>query len=286
MSNFNRLVLPSVLALSLLATVGCGHRVPNTPKPSESPPASPTAGPGPAPTAAPTAAPTPPPGPAPTAAPTAAPTQAPATPNPEPTKPPPAPNPALEKFWGQLGEAGFKDKAAVTAELVKTANLKITGWSKGKMETPDKNVEAMFALTKAMFAKPPADPKEYAGRSMAFAQQPLDKCVLFIDLKASAEHKNLFVLKHDPVSKQIVGINEKDLEYNPGISAQSVVRSYADVEGKIFFYAEETGKFLDPARFVQVPPEALNPPKEGVQAMSFGSPYLARSVAPAYPYRR
>lgn len=281
MSNLNRLVLPAVLASTLLAGVGC-HRVPTvTPSPSASAPASPPAAPPVtepppvtppvtppvAPTAAPTEPPPPPVTPPVAPPPTAAPTPAPVN-SPPPASPPPAANPDVDKFWDQLGKAGFTDKAAISAELIKTVNLKITGWSKGKAETPDANVEQMFALTKAMFAKPPADPKEYAGRSMAFATAPFDSCVLLVDLKASTEHKNIYALRYDPNSKQIVGINEKDLEYNPGISAQAVVRSYADIEGKIFFYAEETGKFLDPARFVPVPAAILAPPKQGVQTMS------------------
>lgn len=161
-------------------------------------------------------------------------------------------------------------------------NLKITGWSKGKAETPDQNVELMFNMTKGMFAKPPAEPAEYAARSMAFATQPIDGCALLVDLKASTEHKNLFVLKHDPGSKQIVGINEKDLSYDPGISAMTAVRRLdGAVEGKIFFYAEENGKFLDPARFVLVPPDVLKP--AAVQALRARSSYQAYQ---AYPYRR
>lgn len=281
MSNLNRFVLPAVLASTLLAGVGC-HRVPATPSPSASAPAStPPATTPPASTppvtepppvtppasTAPTAAPTQPPPPPVTPPPNTAPTAAPVSSAP-PASQPPATNPDVDKFWDQLGKAGFTDKAAISAELIKTVNLKITGWSKGKTETPDANVEQMFALTKTMFAKPPADPKEYAGRSMAFATAPFDSCVLLVDLKASTEHKNIYALRYDPNSKQIVGINEKDMEYNPGISAQSVVRSYADIEGKIFFYAEETGKFLDPARFVPVPAAILAPPKQGVQTMS------------------
>lgn len=304
MSKLNRFVLTSICAVALLGSVGCGRRLPATPdaEPSAQPGAPTTPDQPPAPQ---------PPGPAPTTAPPA-PDQPPAPqppapqpPGPAPTTPPPAPdqppvppdqppapvnpgNPAVEKFWAQLGEAGFTDQAAITAELKKTAALKITGWSKGKFETPDQNVEEMFKITAAMFVKPAADPAEYAARSMAFAQQPLDGCTLFVDLKASAEHKNIYVLKHDPGSKQIVGINEKDIEYNPGISAMNAVRRLdGAVEGKIFFYGEENGKFLDPARFVAIPPEVINPAAAGaIQAMrarTAVTQYQARSV---YPYRR
>ncbi|HEY9843920.1 MAG TPA: hypothetical protein V6D23_25845 [Candidatus Obscuribacterales bacterium] len=288
MSNLNRLVLTSVFALSLLSSVGCGRRLP-TPEPTASASGEPSA----APTDAPPPPQPPPPGPAPTTQPPPPgppppnpPPPGPDNPPPPPDQPPPPPsNPAVEKFWAQLGAAGFTDKAAVTGELVKTLGLKVTGWSKGKLETPDQNVEQMFTITKGLFAKPPADPAEYAARSMAFAQLPVDGCTLFVDLKASTEHKNLFVLKHDPTSKQILGFNEKDLAYDPGISAMTAVRRFDGAEGKIFFYGEENGKFLDPARFVAVPPDVLKPQQQ-VQAMAYRAPlYQARSVVP-YPYRR
>lgn len=272
MSNLRRLFLTSVCAFALSNTVACNRLpLPNEPQPSAAPsdaPAPPAPGPGtpaPAPTQAPPAPNQPPAQPP---APNQPPAQPPAPDQPpaQPPVQPPAGNPALEKFWAQLGQAGFADQAVVAAELQKTAALKITGWSKGKAETPDQNVEAMFKITQGLFAKPPADPAEYAARSMAFATQPLDGCILLIDLKASAEHKNLFVLKHDPTSKQIVGINEKDLDYAPSISAMSAVRRLDGApEGKIFFYGEENGKFLDPARFVPVPGDLLKP--ASVEAM-------------------
>lgn len=281
---YARLVLVSLFSFSVLSNVACGRRLPNQDKPpgTEEPgaPAEPGTPPAPptdpvlppAPPAPPTdpvlppAPPAPPTDPVAPPAPPAPPTDPGAPPAP-PTDPgaPPAPpsNPAIDAFFAEMGKAGFSDAALVKAELQKTVNLKVTGWSKGKAETPDLNVEGMFNATKALFKTPPANPKEYFERSMAFAQQP-GNCTFFVDLKVSAERKDLYVMKFDPASKQILGINEKDLDYVvPEISAMSarntVLRRLNAVEGKVFFYGEEQGKFLDPARFIPVPAEVLNP---------------------------
>ncbi|MBT9546022.1 MAG: hypothetical protein IV090_11585 [Candidatus Sericytochromatia bacterium] len=284
---YARLVLVSLFSFSVLSNVACGRRLPNQDKPpgTEEPGAPAEPGTPPAPPAPPTdpvlppAPPAPPtdPGtpPAPPAPPTdpgtppapPAPPTNPGNPPAPPTDPgaPPAPpsNPAIDAFFAEMAKAGFSDAALVKAELQKTVSLKVTGWSKGKAETPDLNVEAMFNATKALFKTPPANPKEYFERSMAFAQQP-GNCTFFVDLKVSAERKDLYVMKFDPASKQILGINEKDLDYVvPEISAMSarntVLRRLNAVEGKVFFYGEEQGKFLDPARFIPVPAEVLNP---------------------------
>lgn len=286
---YARLVLVSLFSFSVLSNVACGRRLPNQDKPpgTEEPgapaepgtppaPPAPPVDPGipPAPPAPPVDPGTPPAPPAPPTdpgnppAPPAPPTDPGAPPAP-PTDPgappaPPAPgNPAVDAFFAEMGKAGFSDAALVKAELQKTVNLKVTGWSKGKAETPDLNVEGMFNATKALFKTPPANPKEYFERSMAFAQQA-GQFTFFVDLKVSAERKDLYVMKFDPASKQILGINEKDLDYVvPEISAMSarntVLRRLNAIEGKVFFYGEEQGKFLDPARFIPIPAEVLNP---------------------------
>lgn len=287
MFKLNRLVLTSVFALSLISNVGCGRRVPSTPEPEPSAPAAPAdpgqpatppADPGlpPAPPADPGLPPAPPadPGlpPAPPAdpglppAPPTSPGQPPADPGaPPPTDPgapPPAPpaNPAVAEFWARMSGAGFSDQAVVTEELLKTVNLRITGWSKGKFATPEENVAELFNTTKGLFEAPPADPAEYGQRSMAFAQNPGGDLVFFVDLQVSTERKDLYVLKYDQATKQILGINEKDLEYSAPVSAMGMVRAQnSGVEGKIFFYAEERGQFLNPARFVPIPKEVLTP---------------------------
>ncbi|PIQ26815.1 hypothetical protein COW20_08160 [bacterium (Candidatus Blackallbacteria) CG13_big_fil_rev_8_21_14_2_50_49_14] len=195
----------------------------------------------------------------------------------------------------EMAKAGFSDAALVSAELQKTVNLKITGWSKGKHESPDQNVEAMFEATKTLFAAPPANPQEYFERSMAFSQQA-GNFTFFVDLKVSAERKDLYVMKFDPASKQILGINEKDLEYTPpqlsAMSARSATlrRLNAAVEGKVFFYGEEQGKFLDPQRFIPIPAEVLNPQLQAararVAAQSAMNTYRVAPRTTAYPVIR
>jgi hypothetical protein len=278
---YARIVLVSLFSLSILSTVGCGRRLPTQDKPpaAEEPgtpaapnepvaPPAPPFDPGPPPAPidpGPPPAPIdpgPPPAPPVDPGPPVAPPADPGAP-PAPPAPPAPGNPVVEAFFASMAKAGFSDTALVKAELQKSASLKITGWSKGKAETPDLNVEAMFNATQTLFVTPPANPQEYFERSMAFAQQP-GNFTFFVDLKVSAERKDLYVMKFDPASKQILGINEKDVDYAvPEISAMSarnaVLRRLNAVEGKIFFYGEEQGKFLDPNRFIPVPAEVINP---------------------------
>jgi hypothetical protein len=277
-----RLLLTALVSGTLLSTTACGRRLPATPKPpaagEPAAPGAPTTPPAdPAPPAAPPAQPAPPAAPPADPAPPAAPPAQPAPPaappaDPAPPAAPPAPgNPAVDAFMAEMAKAGFGDAALVRAELQKSAGLNITGWSKGKHETPDLNVEAMFKATQSLFAAAPANPQEYFERSMAFAKQP-GNFTYFVDLKVSAERKDLYVMKYDPASKQILGINEKDLEYTPEISAMNarsaVLRRLSAVEGKIFFYGEEKGAFLDPKRFMPVPAEVLSPKLEAARAYS------------------
>jgi hypothetical protein len=184
--------------------------------------------------------------------------------NPDPGQPAPiapAPgNPAVDEFFARLAGAGFPDANMVKAEIQKVMTLKVTGWALGGFENPDKNVESKFLATKALFATPPASPAEYFDRSMKFATQTSGNFSFYIDLKVSSERKDLYIMKHDNDTKQIIGVNEKDLEYQtPELSAQSRLRRLNAVEGKIFFYAEERGQFMDPKRFIPIPGELFGP---------------------------
>lgn len=285
--KLTRLLFASLVAVSCLSATACGKRVPATPEPDPSAPADAAPPPGQDPGAAPPPA-QPGPGlPAPLPAEPAPmppivapdpgapapgqPTQPIAPPpgsapvNPAPGQPaPPAPpaagNPAVDEFFARLAGAGFPDANMVKAEVQKVTTLNVTGWALGGFENPDKNVESKFLATKALFATPPATPAEYFDRSMKFATQTSGNFSFYVDLKVSSERKDLYIMKHDNDTKQIIGVNEKDLEYQtPELSAQSRLRRLNVVEGKIFFYAEERGQFMDPKRFVAVPGELFGP---------------------------
>lgn len=284
--KLTRLLFASLVAVSCLSATACGRRVPATPEPEPSasapadappgqdpgtapPPAQP--GPGlPAPTPV-EPAPMPPivapdpgaPAPGqptqPVAPPPGAPPVNPAPGQPAPIAPAPG-NPAVDEFFARLAGAGFPDANMVKAEIQKVMTLNVTGWALGGFENPDKNVESKFLATKALFATPPASPAEYFDRSMKFATQTSGNFSFYIDLKVSSERKDLYIMKHDNDTKQIIGVNEKDLEYQtPELTAQSRLRRLNAVEGKIFFYAEERGQFMDPKRFIPIPGELFGP---------------------------
>lgn len=300
--NVVRVAIQTFFALSLVLTVGCGKRVPTTlpsEKPKEEKPANPPATeplpPGAPPPAPPAPAPStpadpppPPPGPGPnppapppSTAPTAAPTAAPPA--------PPAANPDVEKFLGEMGKIGFSDKAFVVAEVKKTLGLKVTGWSKGAFDTPEKNIEAKFNATKAAFTKPPADPKEYFDRSMAYAAKAAGKFALFVDMKASQEGKEIIILRADADTKEVMGAHEKEQKYEMTDmeAMRRRIRTYnegAATPGLLFFYTEDKG-FLKAPRFLQIPTAAYAPAAEMAAARARQLNNQARPMLPVYAPR-
>ncbi|MBF2052202.1 MAG: hypothetical protein IGS03_01910 [Candidatus Sericytochromatia bacterium] len=198
-------------------------------------------------------------------------------PKPEPPKPAPPPSEA-DLFFKQLADAGLLVNPNVMANLIReTANLNVTGWSQGKHASPAENIAAMYDATRLTFNKVPASAEEYETRSMNFARTVAGAFAFYVDLKVSVERGELYLLKFDPASKQILGINKRDVAYAPlqsQYSAQNSGFSRSSVDGKIFFYGEEH-RGLDTKRFVKVPYSILHPQAAAQMQMmnAYRSPY-------------
>ncbi len=347
MSQFNRVVLGTICAVSLISTVGCGRRVPQADPcapaevaaeryrrmaaapgltrfaadaPADCPgtpadpgaPANPGApAPGPAPIAPapidPGPAPIYPPGPGPDPiipnpinnppapgpdqpAPPAPPAPGPDQPvKPEPVKPepePPKPSPE-DLFLQKMSKIGFLSPKSVVDAIQKNVRLRPVGWTKGKYETPEKNIEAMWDATKILFQKIPETPQEYQARSMGFVESvyPAD-LMYYVDLKTSEERQDLYVMRFHPASTQIVGVKVGDTAYAP-IGAQSAYRSASSGEAQIFFYGEERGRYITSDRFIAVPPKLLYPDWEKrMEAQRVQSQAFSYNAYQAPVYRR
>lgn len=201
----------------------------------------------------------------------------PAPPSPEPPKPAPPPSEA-DLFFKQLADAGLLVNPNVMANLIReTVNLNVTGWGQGKHASPTENVAAMYEATRLTFNKVPANAEEYEARSMNFARTVAGAFAYYVDLKVSVERGELFLLKFDPASKQILGINKRDVAYAPlqsQYNAQNSGFRSSSVDGKIFFYGEEH-RGLDAKRFVKVPYSILNP-QAAAQQMQMMNAYYYR----------
>lgn len=214
---------------------------------------------------------------------------APPAPQPDQPVPPAPPQPTPEDiFLQKMSKIGFLSPKNVVDAIQKNVRMRPVGWTKGKYETPEQNVSAMWEATKILFNKIPENPEQYQARSMDFVNSvyPAD-LVYYIDLKTSEERQDLYVMRFHPASTQIVGVKVGDTAYAPLIGAQSAYRKASGDEAQIFFYGEERGRYITSDRFIAVPPKLLFPDWEKrMEAQRVQSQAVRYNTYQAPVYRR
>ena len=217
------------------------------------------------------------------------PTPGPGQPAPAPPAPPAPPPPTESQlFFEALKKAGvgeYTKPEDLAADIQKMATLKSTGFSKGKFETVEENVQSLWDATRLTFAKIPTQ-EEYPQRAMAFASSFSYNYIFFVDVAATKKYGSMYVLRMDQGSHEVIGIHpDEAAQWNApsgAVNAQAFRSMSAD--GKIFYYGEERGKWLTGDRFVKVPASVLNGTfKQEQQVMAQNAAmFQARNVAPYY----
>ena len=261
-SMSNKILNIALAGMFALSLASCGGRVQQPPKPTDPPavqepqppvmPELPPQTPPPVimppapsePSVAPSSTPTKPPAPAPTTAP-------PVPPKPDPTVAPPAPVTAADKFFAEMAKIGIKQNSTqITVAIIDTIDIMATTWIGKDPEESKMLLGKAFDANRPFFLTPPANADEYLQRAIKFINTKAQDDMFYIDLSYSFKTGNVEVAKFAKKTKEF---------------------GAAGVDTRIRFYVEDNkGTFLNPKKYLAIPPEVYASQAAEVKASSFG----------------
>ncbi|GIW21389.1 MAG: hypothetical protein KatS3mg068_0396 [Candidatus Sericytochromatia bacterium] len=154
--------------------------------------------------------------------------------NPPPNPPDPNQPRDVETFFELMKRFGFKQtKEEITADIKKLISTKISGWSKGKFDTVDKNILDSFKTNSKYFKPPLKDVNEYKTKSIALANKK-ENIDFYLDVTYGPKSSTIYIQKVDNKTLEVLMLNRSGLITN---------------------YTQTDGSLLRLAHFMKIPPD-------------------------------